>query len=184
MTSRMQVIWAMVAGLFLVACGAVPDDVRAPDQPGLARAIAALDPEVAPEEAQRVARIAYAYPLELRAAWNVTDGPLVHNTKVNQGRRPRGLCWHWADDLEARLRQEGLESLSLHRAIANHDNLRIEHSTVIVSAKGDAWDEGIVLDPWRYGGYLFWAPVLEDERYGWEERSRVFEIKAARTAAQ
>lgn len=174
-------IFSLCTMLFLANCG-VPSGARTPDIIGLSTGIAALDPSVDADEAQRMAEIAYRYTLELRAAYNVTDGALLHNTKVNQGLRPRGLCWHWADDLEARLRQEGFESLTLHRAIANHDTIRIEHSTVIVSAKGAAWHEGIVLDPWRYGGYLFWAPVPEDKRYAWEERSRVFEIKAARRA--
>lgn len=176
MKSWALAIWGLLAALFLTACG-VPPEIKTPDVTGLAREISALSPGVDPDEAQRVARIAYEYPLELRVAYNVTDGPLIHNTKVNQGIRPRGLCWHWADDLQARLHQEQLQSLTLHRAIANHDNLRIEHSTVIVSAKGDSMREGIVLDPWRYGGYLYWSAVPEDDRYEWEERNKVFAAK-------
>ncbi|MBO9396131.1 hypothetical protein J7400_05535 [Shimia sp. R9_2] len=179
MTRLGLVIWGLIAALFLTACG-VPQEALRPNPAGLAQEILALDADVDIDEANRVARIAYEYPLELRVVYNVTDGPLIHNTKVNQGLRPRGLCWHWADDLEARLRQEDLQSLTLHRAIANHDNIRIEHSTVIVSAKGDNMREGIVLDPWRYGGYLYWAPVLEDERYVWEERNKVFAAKGLR----
>ncbi|MBO9400729.1 hypothetical protein [Shimia sp. R9_3] len=179
MTRLGLVIWGLIAALFLTACG-VPQEALKPNPAGLAREILSLNADVDLDEANRVARIAYEYPLELRVAYNVTDGPLIHNTKVNQGLRPRGLCWHWADDLEARLRQEDLQSLTLHRAIANHDNIRIEHSTVIVSAKGDSMREGIVLDPWRYGGYLYWASVLEDERYVWEERNKVFAAKGLR----
>ncbi|WP_422049582.1 hypothetical protein [Shimia sp.] len=179
MTRLGLVIWGLIAALFLTACG-VPQEALRPNPTRLAQEILSLDADVDLDEANRVARIAYEYPLELRVAYNVTDGPLIHNTKVNQGLRPRGLCWHWADDLEARLRQEDLQSLTLHRAIANHDNIRIEHSTVIVSAKGDSMREGIVLDPWRYGGYLYWSPVLEDERYVWEERNKVFAAKGLR----
>ena len=98
------------------------------------------------------------YSRALREAYGVTDSPLVHNTKVNLGLRPRGLCWHWADDLEARLGQERFGSLILHRAIANADNsFRIDHSTVIISAVGQGMNEGVVLDPWRNGGALLLA---------------------------
>lgn len=177
MKRRDMMLGGLGLACLLAGCG-VPESARQPDQTGLTNALIGLDPNrVDPEEAARVARIAYHYPLQLRDAYGVSDGPLLHNTKVNQGLRPRGLCWHWADDLEARLHQENLKSMSLHRAIANHDNLRIEHSTVLISAKNAHWQNSIVLDPWRYGGFLYWSPVLEDSRYRWEERSQVFAKK-------
>ncbi|MEQ9695467.1 hypothetical protein [Shimia sp. SDUM112013] len=168
--------WAFLLVItFLAACG-VPSEQKVADVDGLARALQTMDStnRVAPQEARRAAEIAYAYSLEQREAYKVSDPPLIHNTKVNQGLRPRGLCWHWADDLEARLRREGFKSFSFHRAIANIDNLRVEHSTVILSAKGAPMQDGIVLDGWRYGGYLFWAPLPEDTRYTWVPRAEVF----------
>lgn len=127
-----------------------------------------------PIEADRAAEIAITYPMELRKRYGVTDPPLVHNTKVNMGYRPRGLCWHWADDLEARLAQEDFATLDLHRAIANATSLLIDHSTVILSAKGADMYDGLVLDGWRGGGDLFWSPVPDDPRYVWEPRAEVF----------
>ena len=127
-----------------------------------------------------MARISYDYPRELAVAWNVTDSAYIHNVKVNNGTRPRGLCYQWADDLEARLLQEDFRTLELHRAIANAMTpFRIEHSTVIASAAGARMDQGIVLDPWRNGGDLYWGPVLEDTRYPWVEREKVFAAKRA-----
>ncbi len=167
---RFWSFYCSVIVAFVLASCSVPDAAKMPDVAGLRQTLSDLDSTVAPQEAARAAQIAYAYSLQLRAEYNVTDGPLLHNTKVNQGLRPRGLCWHWAHDLEVRLRQEGFTTLRVHRAIANHDNIRIQHSTVVISAAGHPMKEGIVLDPWRYGGYLFWALVPEDSRYGWEER--------------
>ncbi|MEM8578128.1 MAG: hypothetical protein AAGF60_09780 [Pseudomonadota bacterium] len=172
----------LLFGLTLAACSAPPAPQAGGDQiSSLTRAFMALSPEVDADEAARAARIAYDYPLQLRAEYGVTDPPLVHNAKVNAGLRPRGLCWHWADDLQARFVQEGFQTLDLHRAIANGDSrLLIDHSTVIVSAKGAAWDEGIVTDPWRYGGRLFWDEVQDDTRYDWVLRQQVFAEKRAR----
>jgi hypothetical protein len=151
----------------------------------LTRSIMSLGPEVDPEEAGRAARVAYERTFELSRQYGITDPPLIHNTKVNMGLRPRGLCWHWAQDMETRLAQEHFETLRLHRAIANGDNeFLIDHSTVILSARGDSMFDGIVLDPWRKGGVLFWSPTLEDTRYTWVARREVFEqrrIKAARS---
>ncbi|NNK79513.1 MAG: hypothetical protein HKP40_12475 [Litoreibacter sp.] len=147
----------------------------------LARGIRALGPNVDPEEAERAARIAYEYTGQLAVEYQITDSAIVHNMKVNQGLRPRGLCWHWAEDMETRLKQENFETLELHRAIANASNpFRLEHSTAIVSRRGDTMNEGVVLDPWRYGGELHWAPTLEDTRYNWRPRLEVLEEKRLR----
>ncbi|MDH3264652.1 MAG: hypothetical protein OEM24_11705 [Paracoccaceae bacterium] len=140
----------------------------------LAQEIRTFGPEVDPDEAQRLARISYDYARQLRGEYQVTDPPLIHNTKVNMGLRPRGLCFQWADDIEARLRQENFQTLQFHRAIANSDTLLIDHSVVIVSRRGDSMFQGVVLDGWRDGGRLFWAPTLEDPRYDWVPRDVVF----------
>ena len=133
--------------------------------PGLADEIQALGPEVDPEEAHRAARVAFERTAELARAYRITDPPLVHNAKVNMGLKPRGLCWQWADDMESRLAEEEFRTLELHRAIANWDNdFRIDHSTVIISARGDGMFDGIVLDA--------------DPRYTWHPRHLVFAARA------
>ncbi|GAW36288.1 hypothetical protein RA2_03358 [Roseovarius sp. A-2] len=161
------------AMLLLVACGAPP-----PAQPEevsrLAAEIRALGPDVDPEEADRAARMAYRHTHDLALDYKITDPPIVHNTKVNMGLKPRGLCWHWARDMEDRLAREDFQTLDLHRAVASADNaFRLEHSTAIISARGDAYDDGIVLDPWRKGGRLTWVGVREDRMYDWEPRNEV-----------
>ncbi|NNU78810.1 hypothetical protein HMH01_00025 [Halovulum dunhuangense] len=172
----------LLTTLLLGACAPRPEGPPpAPTAAGieaLTRGIADLGPGVDPEEAARAARIAKEYSHSLALAYGVTDPPLVHNTKVNLGLRPRGLCYQWADDLQARLAQEGFRTLTLHRAIANADNpFRIDHSTLIVSRTGDGYAEGLVLDPWRQGGVLFWAPVKSDPDYAWQPREMVLARK-------
>ena len=172
----------------LAACGVAPEK-RAPasetEIAALASEILAMGPGIDPEEALRAARISYRHTRELAIQYQITDPPLIHNTKVNMGLRPRGLCWHWAEDMETRLAQENFRTLDLHRAIANADNeWLIDHSTVIIGATGDAWDEGIVLDPWRLGGTLFWEQVREDTRYRWVNREDVFDWKRRQLIAE
>lgn len=150
---------------------------------GLAAAITRLSPEIDRLEAAEAARLAYARTEELRVAYRITDPPLVHNTLVNLGLKPRGLCWHWADDLEATLAAAGFETLTLHRAIANADTpFRIDHSTVILSAAGASMEDGLVLDPWRQGGTLTWVPTRADPDYRWVSRASVFAWRARRAA--
>ncbi len=167
----------MVQGLALLAlagCGAPPPPGQPDEVSRLAAAIAALGPDVDREEAQRAARISYAHTHRLALQYQITDPPILHNTKVNMGLKPRGLCWHWARDMEDRLKEERFKTLDLHRAVANADNaFRLEHSTAVVSARGASYEDGIALDPWRKGGRLTWVPVREDRAYNWEPRNEV-----------
>ncbi len=196
-------IFAILAVLSVAACQtttdtssrASPPDLSLPVDPppiaaladqadvaALAREILALSPSIDPEEAARAAAISYSHTAVLRAEYQIVDPPLIHNAKVNAGIKPRGLCWHWAEDMERRLKAEQFTTLDLHRAIANHDNIRVDHSTAIVSAKGADMYQGIVVDPWRKGGELTWIGVLDDRRYKWAPRSEVLKIYAAREA--
>lgn len=179
----MRRIWIWVACAALLVLGAC----AAPRQGGpgyyepdnvaeLTRAIRSLGPDIDPEEAARAAEVAYAQTLALSRQYQIEDAPLIHNMKVNAGVKPRGLCWHWAEDMEKRLDAEGFETLEMHRAIANADNpFLIDHSTAIISARGDDMVDGIVLDPWRKGGILTWNPTLEDPKYTWVPQSIVLD---------
>jgi len=190
---------ALMSFVVLAACS-VPDDTAgralapapateadalmpqdAQNVAALRDAFLALGPNVDPAEAERAAQVTYAQVAHLRKAYDITDPPLVHNMKVNAGLKPRGLCWHWAVDMGDRLAAERFETLDVHQAIANYDNLRLEHSTAILSARGAPMEAGIILDPWRAGGTLTWMPVLSDTRYNWTPRAEVFALKRART---
>jgi len=183
-----KILMPLIAAVFLSGCVPVQNPAELPpvtqtELSDLENGILALGPDVDPEEAKRAALIAFEYPRELAVRYNVTDTPLTHNTKVNTGLRSRGLCWHWADDLEARLAQENFQTLDLHRAIGNSRKpWRIEHSTVLIGHKGSDLNEALVLDPWRNGGLLFWALPLEDKRYDWLPVEVVFAERRAKEA--
>ena len=179
-----RAILLVATALLIAGCGDAPEKrfpVGEPEIAELRHAIMALGPGIDPEEADRAARISFAHTRELAIAYKITDSPLVHNTKVNMGLRPRGLCWHWAEDMESRLNSEDFQTLELHRAIASADNpFRIDHSTAIISRRGDGFKQGVVLDPWRLGGVLTFVPTLEDTDYDWQERDGVLRRKFLR----
>lgn len=176
---------ALALTLALLGACAAPPPSTGDEVQRLAVEIRRLGSDIDPEEADRAARIAYAYSAQLVQEYQITDPPLIHNAKVNKGLRPRGLCWHWAEDIERRLSQENFDTLTLHRAIANADNpFRIDHSTAIISRKGDTMYEGVVLDPWRYGGVLYWSPLIEDTRYDWVPRDLVLEKRRQEQVAR
>lgn len=181
MLRTFRTVALVLATLVVAGCGVSPEK-RAPASEAeiseLRQAIMALGPGVDPEEAARAARVSFVHTRELAIAYQITDPPLIHNTKVNMGLKPRGLCWQWAEDMEKRLNQEEFETLVIHRAIASADNpFRIDHSTAIISRKGDDYRQGIVLDPWRLGGELTFVPTLEDTEYDWQPRDEVLARK-------
>lgn len=148
-------------------------------------AIQALDSSIEPDEARRAARVAIEYSHQQARDYEITTPPLMHNLMVNFGIKSRGLCVHWTRDLMVRLQQERFRSLDLHWAIANYEPaFRLEHSTVVVSARGESMHQGLVLDGWRNAGELYWAPALDDPGYPWRTRAEIFALKDQRAEAQ
>lgn len=181
MTKRFSWLLAALAASMIAGCTPVPEvDQSSHDQ--LAREIRDLGPGVDPEEAERAARIAFRYSRQLKQEYRVTDPPLVHNAKVHKGLRERGLCNDWAEDMNRRLREENFRTLSMHWAISPPTPFRIIHHTAIISRRGDSMYDGVVLDPWRYGGALYWSRTRADKRYNWRPRMEVREelIRASR----
>jgi hypothetical protein len=119
----------------------------------LNRAILALGGDIDASEARRAARIAIEYSLQLAREYEVTDSAIVHK----------------------------FHSLDLHWAVANYERaFRLEHSTVVVSARGESLEQGLVLDPWRYSGELYWSPTLLDKDYSWKPQGEILALKKQR----
>ena len=147
----------------------VPRSIMAarPEIDALAGRLTALSRSVAPVEAQRLARAAHSESADLALRYRPVGPPQLHNFLVNAGVKERGLCHHWARDLGERLAQLKLRTLTLRWGIARAGTLR-EHNAVVVTARGQPFSEGIVLDAWRHSGRLFSGPVAAD-KYPWRE---------------
>jgi hypothetical protein len=127
----------------------------------LAERLEALSPAVAPAEAMLTAEAACSYSAELATEYRVVRPAILHNILVNVGLRKRGLCFQWADDWSAKLPSLQLHTLQLHRGVARLETRR-EHSSVVLTASGQPFDQGIVLDAWRHSGRLHWGGVKQD----------------------
>ena len=126
-----------------------------------------LSPTVSSDEATRVAITAHEASQRLRREYRVAGPAHFHNFLVNAGLKKRGLCHHWARDLGGQLAGLKLRTLVLRWGIARGGTLR-EHNAVVVTARGQPFERGIVLDPWRHSGRLFFGAVASD-RYPWRE---------------
>ena len=130
--------------------------------------LAALAPSVNPEEARRVAYTAYTTGRDLRREWQVVWPPGLQNFLVRTGARKGGLCFQWAAELLLRLDALKLQTLELHWAEA-YARTQSEHNVIVVTARGQPFAQGILLDNWRYSGRLAWGPVARDPHYEWQE---------------
>jgi len=140
----------------------------------LAAALMTLGPNINRQEAIDVAHDAYVYPLYLAKEWNLTWPPLMHNVLRNAKVRPKGLCTDWASAMIEIMRHKSLKSFDLYWGVSNKGNPWREHSTLLVTAKGYPFDSGIILDPWRNSGELYWIRHVEDPTYKWKYHAGPF----------
>jgi len=138
------------------------------DDASLRRRIAALSPSVSPDDARRVVYTAYTTGVELRRQWRVVWLPGVQNLLVNIGARKGGLCFQWATELLVRLDALKPQTLELHWA-ESFVNTGAEHNVIVVTARGQPFEQGVLLDNWRYSGQLVWTQVAMDPEYHWKE---------------
>ena len=128
----------------------------------LANQLVALSPRVNREEANRLADCAYATVSRLRRDYRMFGTPIFNNFLVHWGIRKRGYCYQWAEDLLVALDALKLTSLELHWGESNPGNWR-ENNCLVVTARGQPFKYGIILDCWRHFGHLRWNAVGSDE---------------------
>jgi hypothetical protein len=134
----------------------------------LAAALRQLSPAISAQEATILARESHVYPMHLANVWQVTSPPLLNNVLRNYGKREYGLCIDWTYAMRQRMRGLGLSSFDWYWGIANEGSDLFEHSTLVATPKGAPFEQGIILDPWRNSGKLYWAKVGEDPKYKWK----------------
>jgi hypothetical protein len=117
------------------------------------------------EECILLARTAVYGSKKLSRKYNAFRPALLHNTLINIGIKKRGLCCHWTQDLLELLDALKLKKFNLLWGVSGLGTFR-EHSSVVAVRKGDSFASGIVLDPWRYAGELYWSKVQAD-KYEW-----------------
>jgi hypothetical protein len=131
---------------------------------GLRDALVALSPNVDPLEAEQLSLTAHTLSRQLAKDYGVTLFPGFQNFLVNIGAREKGFCAHYTRDIGTRLREFHFKTLVLHWGIA-YAKLEDENNALVITARGQKFEDGIVLDAWRRAGRLWWAPVMKDYDY-------------------
>lgn len=136
--------------------------------PALTAALVKLSPSVSPDEARRVTFTAYTAGRQLAAEWRMVWPATMQSFLIHIGARKAGHCFHYANELLLRLDALKLRTLELHWAECNPREFD-EHNVIAVTARGQPFQQGILLDNWRNCGRLVWGPVKGDAPYRWNE---------------
>ena len=169
---RLLAIGVLAAAL-IAGCAGNRAALRSPERmsadiDGLRHALAALGPGIDGAEAGLVAETAVTYSSRLAEEYRVVPPARLHNLLIQVGIRERGLCYQWTEDLMKRLQTLNLRTYQLHWGVAHKGSNLQEHNSVVITAKDQPFATGLLLDPWRYSGDLYWAVVTTDS-YPWQE---------------
>src|SRR5438552_4580934 len=152
----------------------------------LANQLATLSPRVDRTEAKLLADCAYATVSQLRRQYHMFGTPIFNNFLIYHGLKKRGYCYQWSEDLLIALDVLRLSSLELRWGEANPGNWR-ENNCIVVTAKGQPFRSGIMLDCWRHLGHLYfgpvassWEPYVENSAFARDVR----QIAAARNVSE
>jgi hypothetical protein len=147
----------------------------------LAGDLASLSPTVNREEAKLLADCAFATVSKLRREYRMFGTPIFNNFLIYHGLRKRGYCYQWSEDLLVALDKLNLKSLEVRWG--EHDpNTWRENNCIVVTAKGQPFKRGIMLECWRHLGHLYFGPVASDwETYA--ENSAYARLVRERAAA-
>ena len=152
------------------------------EDPALRARIVALSPKVNPDEARRVASIAYTTGLELARKWDMGSSPTMHVFLINMGIKKGGYCHQFATELLLRLDAQKLKTLDLHWAESDAGT-DTEHNVILVTARGQPFEQGIMLDNWRRSGHLLWGTFDGDPDHKWRENRNAMTSRLPRRAA-
>src|SRR5262252_4467873 len=153
--------------VFILAFGVCINAIWAKDERSIKKlrdALVALAPDVDPGEAEQVSVTAHTTARRLAQEYGVVWCAGFQNLLIHMGKRQRGYCGHYTRDIGERLKALKLKTLVLHWGAAFAGTID-ENNCLVVTARNQPFEDGILMDGWRNGGRLFWCKVKEDSAY-------------------
>jgi hypothetical protein len=136
----------------------------------LANELCSLSPRVNRDEAKLLADCAFVTVSKLRREYRMFGTPIFNNFLIYHGLRKRGYCYQWSEDLLVALDALRLKTLELHWGEYDPNTWR-ENNCLVVTAKGQPFKRGIMLECWRHLGHLYFGLVASDWETYVENRS-------------
>ena len=156
---------------FFLGCTVTPVHVSQNRIDHLSIELRSLDDAIPPKEAKALSKDIFHETAELTKEFKLTSPPWFHNFLVNIGLREKGLCYQWSDALYIHFLKKHYPHFSFHLGGANIGEYFFEHNVLVVTGKGGKFEEGIVIDPWRDSGKLYFSKLKDDTKYKWKHRA-------------
>jgi hypothetical protein len=153
--------------VFIIAFSLCVSSVWAKDEKSIRKlrdALVALAPDVDPGEAELLSVRAHTASRDCAREYRLFLGPIVQNFMITMGKRERGWCGHYTRDIGERLKELKLKTLVLHWGEADPGTYD-ESNCLVITARNQPFEDGIVLDGWRNAGRLFWCALKKDDQY-------------------
>jgi hypothetical protein len=153
--------------VFIIAISLCVNPVWARDEKSIKKlrdALVALAPDVDPGEAELLSVTAHTASRDLAREYGLVWCPAFQNVLIHMGKRQRGYCGHYARDIGERLKELKLKTLVLHWGSVYAGTLD-ESNCLVVTARNQPFEDGIILDGWRRAGRLFWCALKNDADY-------------------
>jgi hypothetical protein len=140
--------------VFIIAFSLCINAVWARDERSIKKlrdALVALAPDVDPSEAELVSVTAHTASRSLAREYRVAWNSGFQNLLIHMGKRQRGYCGHYTRDIGERLKELRPKTLVLHWAGA-HAGTPDENNCLVVTARNQPFEDGIIIDGWRKAG--------------------------------
>jgi len=165
----LKLLYALLFSAFFAACGTAPETLQNRAE-SLVPLLQTLDKDIPYEEALSLSREIFQETDKLRVQFNPISEPHVNNFLVNIGLKEKGLCYEWSDPLYLYFRRKPYKYFSFHLLVANRGKYFQEHNVLAVTSKKDEILNGVIIDPWRESGKVYFSKVKDDKKYVWEHR--------------
>mgnify|MGYP001813729074 CR=1 FL=1 len=162
----------ILVSIFLVGCTFNAPSISQSKREALSHLLASLDSDIPQSEAEQLSKDIFYKTEQLTEEFKMASPPQFHNFLVTVGIREKGLCYHWSDALYLYLLAKKYDAFEFHLMGANVGEYFYEHNALVVVAKGGMIEEGVIIDPWRASGELYFSKLKDDSAYLWQHRPK------------
>lgn len=168
---KQYIVLSLSILLFLACTSTIQPNVEQQNKKQLYKLIMKTHRSISSKEAKIISSEAITYSRKLSKHYGTTTTPLFHNFLVNVGIKERGLCHHWSDDLYLYLRKFNFKTIHMKSVGSYIGSYWQEHNALVVlPTNSNDIKKGILLDPWRDSGKLYFSPIAKDPEYSWKIR--------------
>jgi len=162
----------LLLSLFFVACTKPSPNISTNTVEELSKLLRSLNNSIPPAEAELLSREIFKESAKLTKKFKPVSEPHFNNFLINVGVKDKGLCYQWSDALYIYFSGKNYHDFEFHLLVANKGEYFYEHNTLVVVAKGEKVMDGVIIDPWRKPGKLYFSKVSEDREYKWKHREK------------